>query len=157
MKKPEPSARPLPAARPAIMARPAMSARPISRAPLAAYAAAPDPLTEPPEGTDPQEAVEKELGELESGFRSRMKDEAERFKSATSGGYYFVAAFESAEQCDSFLRSVGMPVGNGDLFLDGRLLADKLSIKLPVMANPPTYTPKQDRRLSPLVRRPVAR
>lgn len=144
-----------PGAAPGASAPRVPQARAVQRAPLAAFQPSDDPIG-PPANGDPQEVVEKELSELHAGFRSRMKEEANRFKTATDGSYYFVAAFESGDQCTAFLAACGVKIGEGDLFVDGRILADAMGVKLPVVPKPPTYAPRQDKRLSALVRRPKA-
>lgn len=124
------------------------------RAPLAAFAPAPDPIDESKYPGTLQGDADVELGQIQAGFRDRMKAEAERFKSATDAGYYFVVAFESGEQAGAFLASVGVtPTNGGDLYIDGRVLADCMGIALPkadVRYNPGALP---DRKLTALVRK----
>lgn len=126
--------------------------------PLSVFAGVPDPLSDRKTG-NPQADVEIQLGELHEalsdsaqGYRDRMKNESDRFKLATSGGFYFVACFETAEQCDAFLAGAGM--AEPTVMIDGRVLADKLKIEIPAspLRKPPMRKP--DARLAALVRRP---
>jgi hypothetical protein len=96
--------------------------------------------------------VEVELDQVSTGFRDRMKEEAARRKSATDGAYYFVACFESGEQASAFLKAVGMDAG-GDLFIDGRALADRTGVRLPKSNLRFNLGRKPDPKLSALVRR----
>jgi hypothetical protein len=126
---------------------------PIKRRPeLPAFRPAPDPVKDTAPTDNPQEDVKAELDQVSTGFRERMKEEAARAKSATDGSYYFVACFESGEQATAFLTGVGMDAG-GDLFVDGRALADRMGIKLP--ASNLRFNPgrKPDPKLSALVHR----
>lgn len=98
------------------------------RVPLKAFDPAPDPLSEQPKETPPDESTQIELTELQIGFRERMAAEQARFLAVTDASYYFTVCFESGAQATKFLKYFG--VGD-DLFVDGRILADKLGIDLP--------------------------
>lgn len=122
------------------------------RQPLSAFDAAPDPLDESKYPADMQGAAKAELGQLETGFRERMKVEQARKAGATDTGYYFVVAFESGEQAGAVLQALGLrPDG---LFVDGREMADRLGVELPkadIAYNPGA---KPSAKLAGLVRRP---
>jgi hypothetical protein len=136
--------------RPARPERPAKAARP--RAPLEAFQVAPDPLDESLYPGDAEGDAKEELSQLEQGFRDRIAAEAGRKQSATESSYYAVIACETGEQMDALLRGLGVEPGKGDLFVDGRVIADRLGIKLPkaeVRYNPGA---KADPKLSRLVR-----
>lgn len=92
---------------------------------------APDPLKGSKPTGDLEADTNRELGQIEQGFRERMKVEAERFKAATDTNYYFCAVFETAGQCDAFLAATGLDKGLSDLFIDGRQLAALMDIELP--------------------------
>jgi hypothetical protein len=92
---------------------------------------APDPIKGKVDYTGDIEAdAAAELGAVEIGFRERMKEEAERFKGATGSDFYFVAVFDDGDQATAFLKGAGF-TGGGDLFIDGRKLADAMGIELP--------------------------
>lgn len=150
-----------PQAPPAARVPPVPAARiPIQRRPEPlAFAPALDPIDETKYPGTPDGDVAVELNQIQAWFRARMADEAKRFKSATDGGYYFVACFDSSEQCEAFLASVGMGMGGnsgatGDLYIDGRAMADRLAIALP--ASPPAIprAPRIDPVWAGMVRKP---
>lgn len=91
--------------------------------PLPQFILPPDPIGDIPAG----ELVE-ELGALGQGFKARMKEENNRKTNATDGNYYFVVAFSSCEQKESFLRGIKFPVDTE--FMDGRDLAERLSVAI---------------------------
>ena len=125
---------------------------PIKRRPvLPSFEAAPDPLDESKYPAGMEGAAEVELDQLAVGFRERMKAAMARKASATGTGYYFVVAFESTEQAGAVLQALGLkPDG---LFVDGREVADRLSVELPkadISYNPGA---KPSPKLAALVRR----
>jgi len=105
---------------------------------------------------DPEADSAMELDSVKSGFRDRMKAEADRFKSATSTDYYFVVVCNSGEQAGALMRGLGV---NPDVrFADGREIARRFNIDLP--ADPPPVErirSKADPKLSALVRMPKAK
>jgi hypothetical protein len=121
------------------------------REPLEWFKEAPDPLTEPPAGMDPESQVKRELSELEQGFRDRRDQEQARFEAATDAIYYFVVAFESGNQAAAMLEHFGIKPGAGDLFIDGRIIARNLGVELPA-SNLPKVRLKQDDRLRAMTR-----
>jgi hypothetical protein len=128
MKKPEPIRRvPELPSRQAPQAR----ARVVARKPLAAFDSAPDPIRDMPAGTPPDVSTKAELTDIQRGFRERMAAEEKRFRMATDGSYYATVCFESGEQCDAFFAYFGIDNGKGSLFVDGRIMADKLGIPMP--------------------------
>lgn len=120
------------------------------RPPLSHLQPAPDPINQKGYPGDPEGDCAHEIGELEKGFRERMRQEQDRFSNATGGGYYFVAVFETEEQCSAFLKGVGLDKG-GDLFVDGRALADRVSVDIPAGAASFNTSAKIDPKLSRLV------
>lgn len=125
------------------------------RKPMAALADAEDPLDEEKYPADPEGADKTELSQLRTGFMQRAKQEAERFRTATATDYYTVLVFDDGAQCTAFLRAVGMHnERSGDLYIDGRLLADQLGIKLPEARTVFNATPRIDAKLKALVRKP---
>lgn len=129
----------------------------VRRPPLAAFAQAPDPIDDDGFPGDPEGDVAHELDSVKAGFRDRAKNEADRFKNATDGGYYFVAVFETSEQVTAYLKAIGMSqdqTGAGDLFIDGRAMADRQRIAIPAASVRYNAEPKIDPKLSSLARRP---
>ena len=81
---------------------------------------------------DSLEALESEcladMGEVEKGFRARMKAENERFRDMCDTEYWVCLCFKSRAQKEEFLASVGMET---DLkYIDGREMAR--AVKRPV-------------------------
>lgn len=81
---------------------------------------------------DSLEALESDcladMGEVEKGFRARMKEENERFRDMCDTEYWVCLCFKSRAQKEEFLASVGMET---DLkYIDGREMAR--AIKRPV-------------------------
>lgn len=91
---------------------------------------APEP--EEQEQADSLENVEaeclEEMGEVEKGFRERMKAENDRFRDMCDTEYWVCLCFKSRAQKEEFLQSVGMET---DLkYIDGREMAR--AVKRPV-------------------------
>ena len=81
---------------------------------------------------DSLEALESDclvdMGEVEKGFRARMKAENERFRDMCDTEYWVCLCFKSRAQKEEFLASVGMET---DLkYIDGREMAR--AVKHPV-------------------------
>ncbi len=121
------------------------------RPPLSSLAIGADPLDPSTYPEDIEGSTKAELGQLEEGFRARLKADMARKASATDGGYYFVVAFESSGQATAMLRALGLPEV---LFQDGRALADRLKIEIPPADIPYNPGGKASPRLAALVRRP---
>ncbi len=86
---------------------------------------------------DYENACEESLGELESAFRNRIKQEDKRFADVTDSGYWFAVCFSNRKQREEFMESLGLPT---DLrYVDGRELAR--AIKRPVKS-PDTEFPR---------------
>jgi hypothetical protein len=113
---------------------------------------APDPIDESAYPGTVEGDAKAEADQIQAGFRERMAAEADRFQTATEGDYYSVVMFASGEQCRAFCAALGQ---DGGLFIDGRVLADRLGIELPpakIMSNP---SPRIDPKLAKLVRKPA--
>lgn len=86
---------------------------------------------------DSLEAVEgdilSELGDVEKGFRERMKAENKRFRDMCDTEYWFCVCFTSREQKEEFLRKIGLDVD--EKYIDGKDMARayRKSIKAPDM------------------------
>ena len=90
------------------------------------------PEPEEREQADSLENVEaeclEEMGEVEKGFRERMKAENDRFRDMCDTEYWGCLCFKSRAQKEEFLQSVGMET---DLkYIDGREMAR--AVKRPV-------------------------
>jgi hypothetical protein len=120
--------------------------------PLAPLAlAAPDPLNEAQYPGDPEGDAEVELTQLQSGFRERMKVEADRFKQATTVDHYFVVVCNSGQQAEALMRGLG--VDPNKIMADGRIIANNMGIAIPADPEPVRLTRKVDARLQGLVRK----
>ena len=117
---------------PAALPKPQGLSKPLPvRKPLQTLEPAPDPIEGQVDYTGQIDTdAAAELGAVEKGFRERMREEADRFKGATASDFYTCVVFDDGEQCTAFLKALGLDKG-GDLFVDGRVLADKLGIELP--------------------------
>lgn len=105
--------------------------RPI-RKPLLPLQPATDPIVGVVDYTgDVESDAKQELDAIQSGFRDRLKGEADRFKVATGSNYCFCVVFDDGDQADAFLNAVGVGKSESDLFVDGRKLADRLGIAIP--------------------------
>lgn len=95
-----------------------------------------NPLDAVKQTGDLQADSDAELGAMETGFRSRMAEEAARFGAATDSGEYFIVCFSSGDQCGAFLAALAdkvssIRIGTDDLVVDGRDLARYLKIDIP--------------------------
>lgn len=77
-------------------------------------------------------------------------------KTATDGANYVVLAFDSRDQVDAFLAGTGMNQG-GDLFIDGRAMADRLNIKIPEASRKFNISAKVDPKLAALAMKKSAK
>jgi hypothetical protein len=120
--------------------------------PLAPLAlAAPDPLDEAQYPGDPEGDAQVELSQLQSGFRERMKVEADRFKQATTVDHYFIVVCNSGQQAEALMKGLG--VDPNKIMADGRIIANNMGIAIPPDPAPVRLTRKVDARLQGLVRR----
>jgi hypothetical protein len=110
-------------------------------------------IFEPPAGFDPLGEVEQ-TGDLEtdaqaetsallSGFQDRARQEAARFELATDSEFWFAVYFQSREQKEAFLQLLDW-LSEGDKYLNGLALAEKLGLKLPEvkLPKPRPFSPK---------------
>lgn len=88
------------------------------------------------------------LDAVGSAFAKRAKAEAQRFKNATDSEYWFAVVFETREQKEAFLRFMKWQK-EGDKYLDGIRLAEKVKCPLPA-AEVPYVAAKPDKKLNEL-------
>lgn len=144
----------LPPRGPVITARSPVAAAK-KRSPLLAFDPAPDPIDDSKLPGNHEGDCASELDQVHLGFRARQKAEAERFKNATDTGYYFTVIFETGTQAAAILKAMGCTSqSGGDLFVDGRVLAEKLGVELPKSEMDYKPLPGPDKKLTALVRRP---
>ena len=129
------------------IAAPARKLQPL--APLAL--AAPDPLDEAQYPGDPEGDAQVELSQIQSGFRERMKVEADRFKQATTVDHYFIVVCNSGQQAEALMKGLG--VDPNKIMADGRIIANNMGIAIPADPEPVRLTRKVDARLQGLVRK----
>lgn len=88
---------------------------------------------EMPEPTgDAELDSEKDLGELESGFRKRAADEGRRFALTTDSEYWGAICFQTRAQKEAFFAALGvLDLGLGARYFDGNAIAARLGIALP--------------------------
>lgn len=75
------------------------------------------------------ELAEKAIEELPNAFAERAKEEQRRFVQATDSEYWFCVCFTTREEKEEFLRKAGL-FEHGDKYLDGRVVAEALGVKL---------------------------
>jgi hypothetical protein len=95
---------------------------------------------------EPEEAISETL----AAFKKRRKDEAARIDNALDSEYWFAVCFLSREQKEAFLKALGWD-SQGDKYLDGTLIAEKLGIVLPTV-DLRFVKAKPDKRLNELSR-----
>jgi hypothetical protein len=117
----------------------------VKRTPLYGLRKAPNPIDPGKYPPAIDEAATVELTQIQKGFRQRLKEEASRAKKMTEAFYYTVLVFETKAQCDAFIKQSGCAGRGSDLFIDGRVLADLLKIRLPD-AGRMTYNPGPTKR-----------
>ena len=93
---------------------------------------------------NPEADSAADLDALQQGFRNRAKAENDRFALATDSEYWTCLCFQTREQKDHFL-SVLKILEFGDKYLDGRLVAERLGVKLPESQVPYKPEPKLDK------------
>ena len=75
---------------------------------------------------------EKDLSELESGFRKRAADEGRRFALATDTEFWAAISFHTSEQRNAFFAALGVTdLSIGNRYFDGNAIAQRLGISLP--------------------------
>lgn len=75
---------------------------------------------------------EKDLGELEQGFRRRAADEGRRFALVTDSEFWGAICFRSRSQKDAFFAALGvLDLGIEERYFDGVAMAQRLGIDLP--------------------------
>lgn len=70
-----------------------------------------------------------EMSVLESGFKSRAKEEAKRFTEATDSEYWLALCFQTREQKEEFLNKLKL-IDLGDKYLDGLRVAKRLNVDI---------------------------
>lgn len=100
---------------------------------------------------NPEADSAADLDALQQGFRNRAKAENDRFALATDSEYWACLCFQTREQKDHFL-SVLKILEFGDKYLDGRLVAERLGVKLPESQVPYKPEPKLDKDWLSLVK-----
>lgn len=153
MRKPEPFTR-----KPPEVARKPGAGKPVAggkagpaRRPLPAFEKVDDPIDESTFPGDLEGDARAEVDQVRHAFAEAREKEKAHFARQTEAGYYFVAVFEDEPQCDAFFKAVKLS-RQGDLFVDGRILADLLGVELP--ASDMRYVePRKSKRMLGLVRK----
>ncbi len=105
----------------------------------------PPVLVEHPEQTgNPELDSAADLDAVQQGFRNRAKQESDRFALATDSEYWAAICFQTREQKEAFLSALKL-LEFGDKYLDGRLVAERLGVKLPESQVPYKPEPKLDK------------
>lgn len=77
-----------------------------------------------------EQEIVKELDEITKAFQAKKKNERDSYLQNTDTGYWTVLVFQTREQKDEFLSGVGVPLDDGDKYVDGLKVAKKLGIKI---------------------------
>lgn len=93
---------------------------------------------------NPEADSSADLDAVQAGFRNRAKQEADRFALATDSEYWAAICFQTREQKETFLSALKL-LEFGDKYLDGRLVAERLGVKLPESQVPYKPEPKLDK------------
>lgn len=105
----------------------------------------PPVMVDLPEQTgNPELDSSADLDAVQQGFRNRAKQESDRFALATDSEYWAAICFQTREQKEAFLSALKL-LEFGDKYLDGRLVAERLGVKLPESQVPYKPEPKLDR------------
>jgi len=68
---------------------------------------------------------------MQSGFKSRAKAEADRFRLSTDSEYWFCVCFKSRAQKDAFMAGARWIEFGTDKYIDGTRLAESLGVPIP--------------------------
>lgn len=105
----------------------------------------PPVMVDLPEQTgNPELDSSADLDAVQQGFRNRAKQESDRFALATDSEYWAAICFQTREQKEAFLSALKL-LEFGDKYLDGRLVAERLGVKLPESQVPYKPEPKLDK------------
>ncbi len=96
----------------------------------------------------------EEIKQLRKAMQEARAQEAARFDMVYDVGYFFTIVFEGSEQATAFLKGIGYQL-QGDVFIDGRVLAELMGIDLPKIEGMP-YNPGRG-QMADLVRWPVSK
>jgi len=92
---------------------------------------APDPLENVPDTGSVQGNAIAELDAIQTGFMMRLEKERERTIGRYDTEYWVAVIFETREQKETFLAALDITIEEGDKYVDGYVLAQRLRIKLP--------------------------
>lgn len=85
--------------------------------------------------------ADDEQSEVLTGFRQRAKRDDNRYWDAVDSEFWVAVCFQSREQKEEFLTKVGL-IADGDKYLDGMLVAEKLGVILETpIESPPQVRP----------------
>jgi hypothetical protein len=90
-----------------------------------------DPLVNVPDTGSVQENARLELEAVQTAFYERRDSQKHSSITQFDTEYWFAVIFEDRDQKEHFLLSLGI-LQHGDKYVDGRILAEALSIELPV-------------------------
>jgi hypothetical protein len=94
------------------------------------FAPARDPLVNLPDTGSVQKTALVELEAVQTAFYERRNSEKHRSITQFDTEYWFAVIFEDRDQKEHFLQALGI-IQHGDKYVDGRILAECLSIELP--------------------------
>lgn len=90
-------------------------------------------LPPPPEidlDQDLQAIVDQEGEAVEDRLRNEYQNRFEQYRAEASPFFFFCVCFQTQEQKDTFLRSVGWDKPDGDMFVDGLIVAETLGVHI---------------------------
>lgn len=70
-----------------------------------------------------------DMSDLLKSFKAKSAAENARFQDVTDSEYWIAVCFQSRAQKEAFLRALDL-LADGDKYLDGELVAEKIGVKL---------------------------
>ena len=124
--------------------------RPMMRRKPLANVDVPDPMDGHELTGEVMDDVKTTVTAAENAVREARERERLRMELTGDGAFYFVAVFDTRDQKMAYLKARGLDK-DGDIYIDGRAMADQEGIKIPdVKVKMPGFM-KPDRKLSELV------
>ena len=117
---------------------------------------APDPFANLPAQPTNEKVYSAEFQAIKAAFRKQEKEALARYKAVGEGSDNFCVVFESGAQAEVFLRTIGYP-DLDNVFIDGTILAQLLSIRLPKPEIKIKPIRKPDQKLARLITEPKFR
>jgi hypothetical protein len=89
----------------------------------------PDPIAAAKHTGQADADSQADLSELLKAFKTKSQAENARFLDATDSEFWLALCFQNRAQKEQFLRALDL-IAEGDKYLDGEVVAEKLGVKL---------------------------